>query len=96
VRLLEHWRQTIPVRCLDVAYEDVVADVESQARRLIDFVGLEWDPACLQFHATRRIVRTASLVQVREPVHTSSVGRWKKYERALAPLFQELERQGTV
>jgi tetratricopeptide (TPR) repeat protein len=93
-RLLEHWRLTRPLDWLDVVYEDVVADVEYQARRLIDFVGLEWDPACLQFHSTRRIVRTASMAQVREPVRTSSVGRWKKYQRTLEPLFQALERQG--
>ena len=68
--------------------------MEGQSRRLIDFLGLEWDPVCLQFHSTRRVVRTASQVQVRQPIHSRSVGRWKNYERLLEPLFQALARNG--
>ena len=57
------------------------------ARRMIDFCGLEWDPACLAFHESKRTVRTASLSQVRQPVYKKSVQRWKNYEDALKPLF---------
>jgi tetratricopeptide (TPR) repeat protein len=89
-RVMEHWRQVKPVKSVEVDYEELVADIETGARRLIDFVGLEWDPACLAFHATRRTVRTASLVQVRQPAHTRSIGRWRHYQQELAPLFELL------
>ncbi len=91
-RIVDHWRRTQPLEWLDVRYENLVADLEGHARRLIDFVGLEWDSACLEFHSTRRVVRTPSLVQVRRPIHSHSVGRWKNYEPSLQELFRALER----
>jgi tetratricopeptide (TPR) repeat protein len=91
-RIVRHWRQTRPIEWLDVAYEDLVADVECQARRMTEFLGLEWDPACLEFHANRRVVRTPSLVQVRQPVHSGSVGRWRHYEAFIEPLLSAFER----
>ena len=66
-RLMEHWRQVRPLEWLDLDYEELVGDLEGQSRRLIEFLGLEWDPACLSFHQNRRVVRTPSLVQVRQP-----------------------------
>ena len=93
-RIVEHWRQTQPLDWLDIHYEAMVGDLEGHARRLIDFVGLDWDPACLEFHSTRRLVRTASQSQVRQPIYTRSAGRWKNYESMLQPLFQSLERLG--
>jgi tetratricopeptide (TPR) repeat protein len=93
-RIVAHWRQTQPIRWLDVRYEDLVGDLEGHARRLIDFLGLDWDPACLEFYSTRRVVRTASQMQVRQPIYSHSVGRWKNYESMLRPLFQSLERLG--
>ena len=93
-RILDHWRRTKPLEWLEVSYEDVVRDGECQSRRLIDFLGLEWDPVCLRFHSTRRVVKSASQVQVREPIHTRSVGRWKNYESLLEPLFQAMARHG--
>ncbi len=93
-RLLDHWRATQPLQWLDLSYEELVADVEGQARRLVDFIGLEWDPACLRYYANRRVVRTASQVQVREPVHAHSVGRWRHYESLIPELFHALERRG--
>lgn len=90
-RIMEHWRKVIPEHAfLDVRYEELVTDNEAQARRLIDFCGLEWDTACLQSHKTKRPVRTDSVTQVREPIYTSSVGRWRRYEPFLAPLISEL------
>ncbi len=78
-RLTEHWRQALPLRMLDVRYETLVSDLEGQSRRLIDFLGLDWDPACLEFHETDRPILTASMAQVRQPLYASSVGRWKHY-----------------
>jgi tetratricopeptide (TPR) repeat protein len=93
-RIIEHWRQITAIDWLEVSYEDLVGNLEGNARRLIDFVGLEWNPACLQFHATPRVVRTPSLVQVRQPIHSRSVGRWRNYETSLQPLFRALKRHG--
>ena len=90
-RLMTHWREVLPPdRFIEATYEDVVADLEAQARRLIGFCGLAWDPACLDFHATRRTVRTASAAQVRRPIYASSVGRWKAYTHRLTPLIDAL------
>ena len=90
-RLMAHWRTLLPKdRFIEVQYEDLVADLEPQTRRLIDFTGLDWDPACLEFHQTSRTIRTASLNQVRRPIYASSVGRWKAYTKQLAPLLTGL------
>jgi tetratricopeptide (TPR) repeat protein len=88
LRLMEHWRGVLPERIFEIDYEEIVADVESAARRLAAWCGLEWDPACLAFHATRRVVRTASMAQVREPIYARSVGRWRHYRAHLGPLLQ--------
>jgi tetratricopeptide (TPR) repeat protein len=89
--LMAHWRSVLPAGILtSVHYEDLVGDVEGEARRLIDFVGLAWDPACLAFHASTRSVRTASLAQVRRPVYTGSIARWRRYGAALDPLIAAL------
>lgn len=91
-RLMAHWRAVLPAdRFLEVRYEDLVADLETQSRRLVSFIGLDWDPACLNFHQTRRIVRTASVNQVRQPVFNSSIGRWKSYASYLGPLLAALD-----
>jgi Flp pilus assembly protein TadD len=89
--LIEHWRRVLPEGAmLDVQYEDVVADLEGQARRLVASCGLEWDDACLDFHKTQRPVATVSSAQVRQPIYRSSVGRWRPYEKLLQPLIDEL------
>jgi Sulfotransferase family len=85
-RLMEHWKSVIDLPMLEVDYEQLVADPESQTRRLIEFMGLEWDQRCLQFHQTRRSVATASVQQVRQPMYGSSVQRWRRYEKHLGPL----------
>ncbi len=90
-RLMAHWRRVLPEGAfLDVRYEDLVADNEAQARRLIAYCGLEWNDACLESHKTKRSVRTASVTRVRQPIYTSSVERWRKYEEFLKPLLDEL------
>ncbi len=78
-RLMRHWQSVSPLPILEMHYEDVVADTGAQARRLIDFAGLPWDPACLEFHRSGRSVQTLSRWQVRQPVHSRSVGRWRNY-----------------
>ncbi|MGA2127269.1 MAG: tetratricopeptide repeat protein [Xanthobacteraceae bacterium] len=90
-KLMAHWRRVLPTgRILDVRYEDVVADLEGQARHIIAHCGLEWDPRCLAFHATERPVRTASATQVRRPIYRSAIGRWRLYEEFLGALLKEL------
>ncbi len=89
-RLTAHWLRALPLRILQVQYEEMVADLEGQCRRLIDFLGLPWNPACLEFHKTQRTVLTASVWQVRQPIYNSSVGRWRHYERHLQPLLDAL------
>jgi hypothetical protein len=75
---------------LEVDYEAVVEDVEGQTRRILDFLGLPWDEACLRFHETRRPVRTASVNQVRRPIYATSVGRWREHAAQLRPLLEAL------
>ena len=93
-RLVDHWRRVLPAKLLDVRYEDVVDDLEGSARRLLDFCGLEWNDACLEFHKNDRIVRTASAIQVRQPIYRTSVERWRHYERHLGPLIEALGSGG--
>ena len=90
-RLMDHWRRVLPEgTMLEVQYETLVADFEAQSRRIIAHCGLDWDPSCLAFHRTERPVRTASSMQVRQPLYQSAVGRWKAYEPWLGPLLEEL------
>ena len=90
VRVMDHWRSVLPGRIHEVDYEEIVSDLEAGARRLLAACRLEWDPACLDFHRTSRPVRTASFAQVRQPVYTSSIARWKNYQDELADLFAVL------
>lgn len=94
-RLAAHWRATLaPDRYTELAYEDLVADQEGQTRRLLDFCGLPWDPRCLDFHENAAPVATASSVQVRQPLYSSSIGRWRRYGQGLEPLRGVLEAGG--
>jgi tetratricopeptide (TPR) repeat protein len=89
--LMEHWRSVLPPGVMiEVQYEDLVADLEGQARTIVEHCGLPWEDACLAFHKTARPVKTASSVQVREPVYRTSIGRWRPYETFLQPLIQAL------
>ncbi|MBK7403070.1 MAG: sulfotransferase [Phycisphaerales bacterium] len=94
-KLMEHWRDNATIPILDVVYEDVVADLENQARRIIDFVGLPWDDRCLKFYEHSRAVATASTDQVRQPIYKSSQERWRRYEKHLGPLIEALRHGGT-
>jgi tetratricopeptide (TPR) repeat protein len=89
--LMAYWRRALPAgSMLEVQYEALVADFEPQARRILEYCGLEWDARCLEFHATRRPVITASAAQVRQPIYQTSSGRAKGYGQLLQPLFEAL------
>jgi tetratricopeptide (TPR) repeat protein len=90
--LMEYWRNVLPPGVMvEIQYEELVADLEGQARTVVEHCGLNWEDACLAFHLTQRQVKTASAVQVREPLYQTSVGRWRPYEKFLQPLIQALE-----
>lgn len=89
-RLAARWLRVLPLEILVIDYEELVSDLEAESRRLIKFLGLEWEPACLDFHLTERPVLTASAWQVRQPLYTRSVGRWRRYARHLRPLLNVL------
>ena len=90
-KMMEHWRKVLPKGAFyEVQYEQLVSDPEAQTRALIDYCGLEWNDACLSPHKTERSVKTASVTQVRQPVYTSSVERWRRYEAHLQPLIDAL------
>ena len=90
-KLMGHWREVLPEGAFhEVQYEHLVTDKEAQTRRLIEYCGLEWNDACLESHKTERSIKTASITQVRQPVYTSSVDRWRSYEKHLQPLLSAL------
>jgi tetratricopeptide (TPR) repeat protein len=87
-RLIEHWHAVLPAgTILEVPYEELVADQQAWTRRMLDFLGLEWDPRCLDFHQTRRQVVTASYWQVRQKIYKNSVERWRNYKKFIGPLL---------
>jgi tetratricopeptide (TPR) repeat protein len=97
LRLTDHWRATLPATALlEVPYEALIVDQEGWTRRMLDFVGLPWDPKCLDFHATDRVVITASKWQVRQKINAASAGRWRNYEKFVGPLMGLVERPGTA
>ncbi|MGE4073660.1 MAG: sulfotransferase [Lysobacterales bacterium] len=88
--LCRHWSQTLVGAWLEIGYEEVVDDLETQARRILAHCGLPWDPAVLDFHSNQAPVATASSVQVRQPLYRSSVARWRRLEKELAPVIEML------
>lgn len=91
--LMAHWHSVMPGFVYDVSYEDLIANQEEQTRALLDHCGLPWDPNCLEFHKSKRAVRTASATQVRKPIYKQSLALWEKYEDHLEPLARILGRQ---
>ena len=92
-RIGNSWSRHLNLRILDVSYEDLVHDVEATSRRMIEFLDLPWDDACLNFQNTRRHVGTPSSWQVRQPIYDTSIGRWRKFEKHLGPMLAELAPQ---
>ena len=92
-RLMDHWLAVLDLPILEVNYLETVFNLERSARRMVNFLDLEWDPDCLQFHRSGRITATASYDQVRQPVYTGSIGRWKHYRKHVASLIEEFGDQ---
>jgi tetratricopeptide (TPR) repeat protein len=93
LRVMQHWRNVLPATALlEIQYEELIADQERWTRRMLEFCGLPWDPKCLDFHQTDRVVITASRWQVRQRLNSSSAGRWRNYASHLAPLEHLVER----
>ncbi|HKL50810.1 MAG TPA: sulfotransferase, partial [Wenzhouxiangellaceae bacterium] len=88
VDLMAHWKRLYPDSILQVDYEDVVDELEPQVRRMLDFLGLDFEPGCVEFHRTQRSVRTASSEQVRKPIYRTGVEQWRHFE----PWLGDLER----
>jgi hypothetical protein len=89
-RMMDHWDQVLPGKVLHVQYEDVVADLGAQVRRILTFLELPFEDSCVNFHDTERAVRTASSEQVRQPIYTSGIGYWRHYENQLQELQEVL------
>jgi len=93
-RLMAHWQAVLPGRIIEIAYEDLVADTEREARRLLDALALPWQPRCLDFDKNPAPLATASAAQVRRPIYSSAVSIWRNYESQLAPLAARLKAGG--
>ncbi|HBR97679.1 MAG TPA: sulfotransferase, partial [Gammaproteobacteria bacterium] len=94
LRLMQHWREALPLEILEMPYETTVADLEGQAKRMMDFLRVPWDARCLSFHKSERAVQTPSRWQVRQPIYTRSVERWRAYEPYLPTLVSAFEDDG--
>ncbi len=90
-RVMDYWHEILPGKVLDVQYEHMVADQESQTRRLLEHCGLPWEDNCLRFYETDRAVVTASSEQVRRPIYSKSVNSWRRFEKHIQPLIEVLE-----
>jgi tetratricopeptide (TPR) repeat protein len=101
-KLMRHWQQVLPLRIMEVQYEELVADQEGMSRRMIEFCGLEWDEACLRFYDTESVAKRSSAAptlayhQVRQPMYKTSVGRAERFKKHLQPLFDALEEGETM
>lgn len=95
-RLMEHWKNTLDIPILEVRYESLINDQEPTTRRLLEFLELDWDPRCLQFHKSERHVATSSYDQVRQPLYSRSAGRWRKYREHIAPLLEVFGDEDTI
>jgi tetratricopeptide (TPR) repeat protein len=91
-RIMSHWQKLFPGEIFTVQYEELVLDQERVSKQLIDYLGLEWDEKCLDFHNNERVVMTPSNIQVRQPMYKESMNRWKPYERHLQPLIEMLQQ----
>jgi hypothetical protein len=89
-RLMVHWKTALHYPVIEVNYEELAGDLEGQTRRLLEFLDLPWDDRCLRYYENKRRVTTASRDQVRLPIYTSSIGRWKHYEKHLSELISSM------
>jgi hypothetical protein len=89
-KLMRHWRGALSLPVFELRYEELLAEPERVVREMVGFCGLEWDDACMKFHRSERHVKTFSYHQVRKPLYTSSVGRYKAYAAHLGPLIEAI------
>ena len=95
-KLMQFWRHELPDRILSVRYDDLVGDMRETTARALQHIGLDWHPACADFHQKTNMVRTASITQVRQPIYTTAKQKWRQYERHLKPLMSLLEAETTA
>jgi hypothetical protein len=93
-RLMQHWGELLGPRCLTVSYENLIADTDGTIREMLAHCGLGWEESCRDFHLLSTSVTTASATQVRRPLYSDSVGKWRHYDKELTPLIRELESHG--
>jgi hypothetical protein len=93
---MDHWHAVLPGRILDVTYEELVREPETQSRRILDWVGLPWDSSVLRFYEQQRPSMTASAMQVRRPMYTDSIGAWRRVESGLARVRDRLREAGLL
>ena len=91
LRMMAHWQSLLPARIHELHYENLVADLEAETRKLLDFCGLSWDPACLEPHRSSHVTATASHAQTSRSLYRSSIGRWRHYGNYLQPFIEEFE-----
>jgi hypothetical protein len=87
---MEHWKRVLPVPIFELQYEELTARQEEISRQMVEFCGLEWDERCLRFNETKRVVRTASALQVKQSMYRTSVGKWQHYAEHIGPLLEAL------
>ena len=92
--MMEHWKNNLNMKMIDVSYEDMVSNTEDVTRKTLNFLGLEWDEKCLAPHKNPRPVKTSSFWQVRQPIYNNSIKRWRNYEAHLGPLKETLAQAG--
>lgn len=95
-KLMQHWQKIMPGKVLRISYENLVESQEQESRRLIDFCGLKWENACLEFHQNKEPSATASSAQVRKPMYRTAIGRWRNYQEQLQPLIEILRTAGII
>jgi len=91
LRIMDFWRNKIPKGFMEINYEDLINNPETQAQKLINYCNLDWENKCLEFYKSDRQVKTLSILQVRQPIYKSSVKAWQRYEQDLQPLFKAIE-----
>ncbi len=91
-KLMNHWKKVLPESfILDVRYEELVKNTEQQSRKILEFIGVEWDPNCLEFHKSERVTKTASMAQVKKPIYKTSIARWSHFSKELNSLSNQLK-----
>ena len=91
--MMDHWREIFPEYIYDIEYESLVSNLDDEVKRILDFCDLKFEEDCVNFYQNKRSIVTSSSLQVREKVYSSSINRWKNYEKELKPLYDELNKK---